>query len=63
VLVAWNSPHYEDALREAARSAVTSGADRLWLVIDRVHAQTDIDPRPRGAPSLISEQYLPVPQA
>jgi len=50
VLIAWNSPHYEDALRDAARSAATSGADRLWLVIDRVHAQADIDPAaPRQA--------------
>lgn len=50
VLIAWNSPHYEDALRDAAHSAATSGADRLWLVIDRVHAQADIDPEaPRHA--------------
>ncbi len=47
VLIAWNSPHDADALRAAAQSAATSGTDRVWLVIDRVHAQADIDP---GAP-------------
>jgi hypothetical protein len=44
VLPAWNSPHDADSVAEAAITAATSDADRVWLVIDRVHAQADVDP-------------------
>jgi hypothetical protein len=43
VLVAWNSPHDEAALLKAAQAAATSQADRIWLVLDRVHAQADVN--------------------
>ncbi|MFO7698289.1 MAG: glycosyltransferase family 39 protein [Anaerolineae bacterium] len=44
VLPAWYSPHDTDALSAAAAEAAASDADRIWLVIDRVHAQADVDP-------------------
>jgi len=43
VIIAWNSPHDEAALASVARQVATCGAERIWLVLDRVHAQADVN--------------------
>jgi len=56
VLVHWQSPHDEAAIAATARAAAESGADRIWLVVDRVHAQSDVDPN-AARHALAAEAY------
>ncbi|MGI6366763.1 MAG: glycosyltransferase family 39 protein [Anaerolineae bacterium] len=56
VPVAWQSPHDVAALVATARQVATSDAERIWLVVDRVHAQADVDPA-AGRFALAAEAY------